>query len=242
MSNNDLKSPRVLFAISREKGRVKEVSTNSPQINHFLDLIKMCRAYNTWISYTEDLKVFFETILKSPEAITRADCLEFMKQQDHNGCSGATINRRLAAVSSLFNELCLLEPDKFSLNPVYPHQIHRKSKHTTQGLYRKQSQPVPEIVPENDLQAFFKTLTCWRDRTLVLLMWISCLRISEAVNIRFQDIECSRRSIYIPVTKGNNPRTVYMDALTFSALNQYLDRERKTLFQMCLRSFFHTKE
>jgi site-specific recombinase XerD len=230
MSNNDLKSPRVLFAISREKGRVKEVSTNSPQINHFLDLIKMCRAYNTWISYTEDLKVFFETILKSPEAITRADCLEFMKQQDHNGCSGATINRRLAAVSSLFNELCLLEPDKFSLNPVYPHQIHRKSKHTTQGLYRKQSQPVPEIVPENDLQAFFKTLTCWRDRTLVLLMWISCLRISEAVNIRFQDIECSRRSIYIPVTKGNNPRTVYMDALTFSALNQYLDRERKTLF------------
>ena len=29
----------------------------------------------------------------------------------------------------------------------------------------------------------------------MLLMWISCLRISEAVAIRFEDIECSRRSI-----------------------------------------------
>jgi site-specific recombinase XerD len=230
MPNNDVKTPTVLFAIIRGKGRVKDVSTNSPQINHFLDLIKMSRAYNTWISYTEDLKIFFETILKSPETITRADCLEFMKQQDRDGCSGATINRRLAAVSSLFNELSLLEPDKFHLNPVYPHQPHREYKRTGQGLYRKQAQPVPQIVSENDLQSFFKTLTCWRDRTLVLLMWISCLRISEAVNIRFQDIECSRRSIHIPVAKGNNPRTVYMDALTFSALNQYLDQERKNLF------------
>jgi site-specific recombinase XerD len=241
MSNNDLKSPKVLFTIIREKGRVKEVSTNSSQINHFLDLIKMSRAYNTWISYTEDLKLFFETILKSPEVITRADCLEFMKQQDRDGCSGATINRRLAAVSSLFNELCLLEPDKFSLNPVYPHQVHRESKRTTQGLYRKQAQPVPEIVPENDLRAFFNTLTCWRDRTLVLLMWISCLRISEAVNIHFQDIECSRRSIHIPVTKGNNPRTVYMDVLTFSALNQYLDKERKDLFPKVPQIFLSFK-
>ena len=100
MSNNDLKTPAVLFSIIREKGRIKEVSTNSPLINHFLDLIKMSRAYNTWISYTDDLKIFFETILKSPETITRADCLEFMKRQDQDGCSGATINRRLAAVSS----------------------------------------------------------------------------------------------------------------------------------------------
>jgi site-specific recombinase XerD len=241
MSNNDLKSPVILFAINREKGRVKEVSTNSPQINHFLDLIKMSRAYNTWISYTEDLKVFFEIILKSPETITRADCLEFMKQQDLGGCSGATINRRLAAVSSLFNELCLLEPDKFSNNPVYPHQLHGQFKRAGQGLYRRQSQPVPEIVSEKDLRSFFETLNNWRDRTLILLMWVSCLRISEAVNIRFQDIECSRRRIYIPKAKGNNPRTVYMDALTFSALNRYLDRERKNLFPKMPQIFLSFK-
>jgi len=241
MNTDALKTPAVRFAITWEKGRVKDVSTTSSQINHFLDLIKMSRAYNTWVSYTEDLKVFFETILKSPEAITRADCLEFMKRQDQEGCSDATLNRRLAAVSSLFNELCLLDPEKYSQNPVYPRQPHRKLKRTGQSLYRKQSQPVPQIISENDLHSFFRTLTNWRDRTLILLMWISCLRISEAVRICFQDIECSRRSIHIPVAKGNHPRTVYMDKLTFSALNQYLDQERKHLFPQVPQIFLAFK-
>ena len=64
----------------------------------------------------------------------------------------------------------------------------------------------------------------------MLLMWISCLRISEVVAIRFSDIECSRRSIRLPVTKGRNPRMVFMDQHTFGALNRYLDDERGRLF------------
>ncbi len=230
MNNDDTNKPIVLFAIVRERGRVKEISTTSPLVNHFLDLMKMSRAYNTWVSYAQDLKVFFKTISKSPETITRADCLEFMKRQDEASCSGATINRRLAAVSSLFNELNLLEPDRFPRNPVNPRQGYLGSKRVGQSLYRKQAQPIPQILSENELRAFFATLRSWRDRTLVLLMWISCLRISEAVSICFQDIECSRRSIHIPVAKGNHPRTVFMDALTFTAMNQYLDCERKNLF------------
>jgi len=230
MNNEELNEPVVLFEIVREEGRVREISTNSALVNHFLDLMKMSRAYNTWVSYAQDLKVFFHAILKPPEAITRTDCLEFMKRQDEAGCSGATLNRRLAAVSSLFNELCLLDPDRFSRNPVHPHPRQGESKRVGQSLYRKQAQGVPQILSEKELRTFFATLRSWRDRTLVLLMWISCLRISEAVRVRFQDIECSRRSLHIPVAKGNHPRTVFMDALTFTALNHYLDRERKDLF------------
>src|SRR5437870_9850350 len=47
-----------------------------------------------------------------------------------------------------------------------------------------------DIIAEKDLQAFFEVLPTWRDRTLILLMWMSCLRISEVVAIRFEDIEC----------------------------------------------------
>jgi len=230
MKNEESDKPVVHFAVVWEKGTVQEISTNSRQVNHFLDLVRMSRAYNTWVSYAQDLRVFFEVIGKPPEAVTRTDCLEFMKQQDQAGCSGATINRRLAAVSSLFNELCLLEPEHFSRNPVYPRQGDWGSKQRGQSLYRKQAQPIPQILSEQELRTFFSTLRSWRDRTLVLLMWISCLRISEAVHIRFQDIECSRRSIHLPVTKGNHPRTVFMDELTFTALNRYLDLERRNLF------------
>lgn len=230
MSSEMSVEPVVHFTMAREAGRITDIATNSPAVNHFLDLIKMNRAYNTWVSYAHDLKTFFVVIPKSPEAITRADCVAFMQQQDQAGCADATINRRLAAVSALFTELQLLDPSRFPANPVHPRLSPRRSRQPNTSLYRKQPQRIPDVVSEDDLQTFFGVLPSWRDRTLVLLMWISCLRISEAVGIRFQDIECSRRRIHIPVAKGGTARTVFMDPLTFAALNRYLDEERNDLF------------
>ena len=230
MSPNTIVKPVVCFTFVRQEGQIADISTNAPLVNHFLDLIKMSRTYNTWISYAYDLKVFFEVIPKSPETVTRLDCVAFMKQQDQAGRSDATINRRLAAVSSLFNELHLLDPARFPQNPVRPRQHSRGSPQRSQSLYRKQAQRVPDVLSDDDLRAFFGALPSWRDRTLVLLMWINCLRISEAVAIRFQDIECSRRSIHIITAKGHNTRTVFMNSVTFAALNQYLDEERGDLF------------
>jgi integrase/recombinase XerD len=64
----------------------------------------------------------------------------------------------------------------------------------------------------------------------MLLMWMSCLRISEVVAIRFEDIECSNRSIEIQHGKGGHSRIVFMDRYTFASLNKYLDDERRDLF------------
>jgi integrase/recombinase XerD len=222
--------PVIRFVIVRQGGQVTDVYTNSPLVNHFLDRVKMNRAYNTWISYAYDLKTFFDVIPKPPETVTRADCIAFMEQQEQAGCSDATINRRLAALSSMFNELQLIDLARFPRNPVAPRRQQRESSRRSQSLYRRQAQRIPGVVSEHDLRIFFAALPSWRDRTLVLLMWISCLRISEAVAIRFQDIQCSRRSIHIPQAKWNNPRIVFMNSLTFAALNRYLDQERRDLF------------
>ena len=218
---------RVRFTIVRKQGQISEILTNSSVVNHFLDLIRMSRANNTWINYAHDLRQFFDCIRKPPERINRRDCLAFMKQQQKAGMSEATINRRLAAVSSLFNELQLLEPERFPQNPVHPHpgqHLH------TQSLYRRQAKRLPDTISPQDLQKFFKALPTWRDRTLMLLMWMSCLRVGEAVAIQFEDIECSRRSIRIAHAKGNHPRVVFMDRFTFAALNRYLEEERGHLF------------
>ena len=98
------------------------------------------------------------------------------------------------------------------------------------SLYRRQPRRVPDIVADEQLRRFFASLRSWRDRALVLLMWVSCLWIGEAVAVGFGDIECSRRSIAIPPGKGGQPRTVYMDGVTFAALNRYLDTERRDRF------------
>ena len=230
MNSNARAGPVVQFTMTRQEGRVVDISTNSLVVNHFLDMIRMSKAHNTWVGYAHDLKAFFRVIPKPPEAITRADCVAFMKQQDQAGYSDATINRRLAAVSSLFNELCLLDPDCFPRNPVCPHRRRREWRQRSQSLYRRQAQRIPDVLSQDGLRTFFAALPSWRDRTLVLLMWISCLRVSEVVTICFQDIECSRRSILISAAKGYNTRMVFMNPLTFEALNRYLDEERGDLF------------
>ena len=221
---------QVQVTIMYEHSKMVGVSTNSPFIDHFLRKVKVSQAEHTWINYAHDLKVFFRTVALPLERIDRHSCLTFMECQDRAGLSRLTINRRLAAVSSLFAELNLLDPVAFPSNPIIPLQRNREPRRRSQSLYRKQPDRLPDVIAEDDIQAFFEALSCWRDRTLVLLMWISCLRISEAVGIRFQDIECSHRSIHIAKGKGGVARTVYMDRFTFAALNTYLDEERRDLF------------
>jgi site-specific recombinase XerD len=223
-------APVVRFTIERERNRVVKVTTNSRLVNHFLDLLQTSRPHNTWVNYAHDLKVFFQLIPKTPETITRADCLAFIKQQMQAGYADATINRRLAAVSSLFNELGLLHPEQFPVNPIHPQTRRSKYQRGRQSLYRQQAQRIPKVFSENELRTFLGALRSWRDRTLVLLMWISCLRVSEVVAMRFEDLECSRHRIHIPVSKGQQARMVFMDPLTFSLLNRYLDEERQNHF------------
>jgi site-specific recombinase XerD len=220
----------VHITIEYAQSKMVAVSTNSLFIDHFLRKVKMSLSELTWINYAHDLKIFF-TILDLPlEQINRHSCLRFMELQDQAGLSSLTINRRLAAVSSLFIELNLLDPERFPQNPVAPLQRSKARRRSNQSLYRRQPQRVPDVIAEEDLQAFFAKLPTWRDRTLILLMWISCLRISEAISIRFADVECSNRSVRIRHGKGSLERIVYMDRYTFAALNTYLDEERRDLF------------
>lgn len=223
-------SKPVRFTFTRQAGQVVDCTTTSPALNHFLDVVKLNRARNTWLNYAQDLKVFFEVVNKTPEAVERTDCLTFIEQQQRLGRAPATVNRRLAAVSALFHELQLLYPTREVRNPVHPGRGKKNHYPRSASLYRREAQRLPTLISNPELQAFFETLPTWRDRTLVLLMWLSCLRVSEAVAIQFADIEASRRSIRITAAKGNHPRLAFMDRYTFAALNRYLDEERRDLF------------
>jgi len=219
----------IQFTVVRAGGQIVDVQSTSTEINHFLRLLKLSRAHNTWLNYALDLKVFFSIVQLPPDLVGRPECLTFIEHQDRAGRADTTINRRLAAVSSLFDELHLLDPSRFPHNPVSPFRRSRHERHRQASLYRKQPSRVPDVLATEQLQSLFCAVHTWRDRTLLLLMWVSCLRISEALAIQFDDIECSNRSIQIHVAKGGHPRTVYMDALTLEALHRYLDHERRDL-------------
>src|SRR5437879_5326485 len=69
MSNQPTVHQPVQFTIVRQQGQISSCTTSSALVNHFLDVVKATRAYNTWVSYTYDLKTFFAVIPKPPEAV-----------------------------------------------------------------------------------------------------------------------------------------------------------------------------
>jgi len=134
--------PGVRFTLVRECGQLRDVVTDSPAIDHFLRVIKLGRSHNTWVSYAHDLKLFFAVVAKPPEAVERQDCLTFIEQQDRAGHATTTVNRRLAALSSLFGELQLYDADRFTQNVVQPLERGlaqgRRLRRSRPGLYRRQ--------------------------------------------------------------------------------------------------------
>ena len=138
----------VEFTIIRAQGRIVDVHTDSPEIQHFLQVLKQSRAYNTWLNYALDLRAFFTVVQQPLAAIGRPECIAFIEQQDHEGRARATVNHRLATVSALFNELQLLDPVRFPHNPVNPLRQERALRQRSQSLYRKQPVRVPDLIAD----------------------------------------------------------------------------------------------
>ncbi len=103
----------VQFTIVYEHGTMVQVSTTSPLIDHFLRRVKVSQSEHTWVNYAHDLKVFFTVLYQPLEKIDRQSSIAFMEQQDRASLSSLTINRRLAAISSLFTELNLYRSGHF---------------------------------------------------------------------------------------------------------------------------------
>src|SRR5262245_35782035 len=110
-----LKTPEALAAFASpvtitlrwKCGRLTAVETMARDVAHFLDFVRLRHPYNTWVNYACDLKIFFAIVGKPPDQVQREDCIRFMGAQSEAKRAVNTINRRLAAVSSLFDELML---------------------------------------------------------------------------------------------------------------------------------------
>jgi site-specific recombinase XerD len=163
------------FTFTYRKGKIVEVSTTSPLVDHFLNKVKLTQSYHTWVNYAYDLKQFFSVVCKPLETINRQDCGAFMEQQDSIGMMSPTINRRLATMSSFFNELNLTSADRFPRNPVNPLWRDQDRRRRRKSLYRKEPERIPDIINIKDLQVFFDALPRARVACHEQCTWITTL-------------------------------------------------------------------
>ncbi|MBI5032086.1 MAG: site-specific integrase [Chloroflexi bacterium] len=142
---------------------------------------------STHIHYTSDLELFFTWLDKPLTQVSVTDIDRFIEHSQTQGHANATINRRLAAIRSLYHFLAF-ELDNAPRNPVVP------KRHMIQ-LGRR----LPRDVEDAVVEKLFAVITLPRDRCMFLLMLRCGLRVGEIRNLSLDDV-------HLETTKGNLPR------------------------------------
>jgi site-specific recombinase XerD len=185
------------------------------EINAFVNWLRRRNPQaRTWRDYRYDLKQFAAVVGdKPPGSVTLRDVDDFVIQQAQRGFKPATINRRLAAVTSLYTFLS--DDDPSLMCPVLAHR---------HGL--REPQRLPRPVQPEILNQFFAVIEDNRDRAMFTLMLRCGLRISEVAQLQLVDLYLAETLPRLVANgKGSKERSVYLSPQAERVLLAYL-RER----------------
>lgn len=130
--------------------------------------------------------------------------------------SNATINRY---ISSIKNFHFYLLDNNFTKTNV------------SDKVYRpKNNTKMPHIISVNEIDAIISSISLskpigYRDKTIILMMYSSGLRISEVVNVKLNDLNLSDSFISV-IGKGNKQRVIPFGEKALSMLNIYINEYR----------------
>ena len=153
------------------------------------------------------------------------------------GFAPATVNRRLAAISGLFNFLCMRDPG--ARNPVPRGAAARRTaKGQRSGLLGHLARPgtrsalrvrVPRRLPRGldrrEMAALLGSFRTERGRAIAGLMLFSGLRSAEVLSLKVADVDIGRGWARV-VGKGDKERRVPLDPDVASLVQSYLLAER----------------
>lgn len=197
------------------------------EIERFLNWIRRRNAdARTWRDYQYDLRQFAEVVGDSPpNQITLHDVDRFIIQQARRGLGPSTINRRLAAIASLY--AFLSDEDPTLVYPVLPHR---------HGL--REPQRLPRPVQSDDVQKFFAVITDARDRAMFVLMLRCGLRISEVAGLKLNDLYLDEeRPRLVARGKGSKERSVYLSPQAERMLRAYLQERQRVASEFVFLSY-----
>jgi len=167
--------------------------------------------------YQNDLEQFVRLVDKAPRHVTRVDVSDFVTEQLTRGLSAATVNRRLASLSSFFEYLADEAEDDHWANPVV-WRWHRVG----------QGRHLPRDLPEDVARQFWQAVSQGpvRDQALVALMLDVGLRVGEVAALRVQDYESAVRPGELSALrvrgKGDQERRVWLVPETAALVESWL--------------------
>jgi site-specific recombinase XerD len=165
--------------------------------------------------YMSDLAIFSAFVGSLPLRTVTAKTIDgFVQSQSEQGLKAATINRRLSAISSLFDYLISEEADHGWHNPVF------WKRHSV-----RQGRHLPRDVSDEIIGRLFAVIADSRDRAMFTMMLSAGLRVGEVATLKLEDMQPVAHS---PLTrlrvcgKGDKERIVWLTAQAMVEVTQWL--------------------
>ena len=193
--------------------------------DNFLSYLSVERALskNTLLSYGRDLKKYIRYLqelgIKSLSQTSRKEISDFMFKLKDEGLSSVSIARNLAAIK-VFCRFLVRE----RIIPDDPSALVDSPK-----LWKR----IPDSLSEREVNSLLfaadvSRIQGIRDRAILELMYATGLRVSEAVNLKIQDLNLEVGFLRC-MGKGSKERIVPLGKEAISAVNKYLLEARPKL-------------
>lgn len=206
----------------------------------FLDLYlpqQVGRSCHTIKAYRDALTIFrrylYEQCELSIKKFKFSDCtrecvLDFLIYLESNGCKASTCNQRLTAIKAY---IWFASDIDISVQPI--------ALYLSRIPPRRKTNTVKEVMSEEAITSLLSqpsnTKIGLRDRTIMILLYDSAIRLNELLELRLGSLNLQSSSPYIRVLgKNNKERIVPVTYKTIQHLQNYLliyhqdDRERSS--------------
>jgi len=196
-------------------------------IQQYTQYMSSVRGYSqhTVNAYVRDINHFARWAMATVQGVrwstmTRSTIDAYMSALSDHGYTPATINRRLASISSLFHWM-----QREGLKVDNPCRYESRKK-----IARRQPSTI-------DADSIRQAISQAREDVAVAiqLIWTAGLRTSEVLNLHTWDIDRNELSIIVRGGKGAKDRKVYTDADTMARLQRYAAGKRGLIFYWSAR-------
>lgn len=173
--------------------------------------IERAMSPNTVVSYSTDVREFFEAVPSLPADVTTKEIIDYLAAKDK--LSKRSQARLISSLRSFFDWL-VAEGDRKD-NPCEAVDSPKLGRY------------LPEVLSVDEVSAIMESvdLSSWngkRDRAILEVLYGCGLRVSEAVNLKISHVYLDEGFVQV-VGKGNKERLVPIGEMAVEAIRNYLE-------------------
>ncbi len=191
-------------------------------VEDFLNYLKYEKGYSehTLKAYRADLSDWAEFLGEAAEnwnAVSYRELHHYLSERGESGLSAATLERRLAALKSLYRFL--------------QKQGQVKSNPAALVSSPKQAHPLPSVLSEGEMWDLLFLLPVRnalevRNQALLVFLYATGLRVSELVGMNLSDLNFDEETVRV-LGKGNKERVVPFGETAAVILKKYIPNRRE---------------